>query len=307
MAHLRSYSEVYALGHRALKELFSDIVIVEEKIDGSQFSFGVINDILCCRSKGKEQDDENGVDDMFAPAVDFVKSIQAILLPNAIYRCEYLKKPKHNTLCYSRVPKNSIIIYDIDVADECYMPPDAKKAEAERIGLECVPLFAEQFAPTLDNFQALLQQESCLGGTKIEGVVIKNYHKFGQDKKCLMGKYVSEAFKEKHQKEWKVGNPTNKDVLVLLGQELKTDARWQKAIQHLIEQGKLVNEPKDIGLLMQEVPADVLKEEEDYIKGKLFDWAWPHLKRLITAGLPEWYKQKLAESQFAENNNNTLT
>ena len=298
MAHLRSYSEVYALGHRALKELFFDEVIVEEKIDGSQFSFSVINGELCCRSKGKAQDDENGVDDMFKPAVDFVKSIQHDLKPNAIYRCEWLRKPKHNTLCYSRTPENGIIVYDIDIADECYLPPAEKQNECRRIGLECVPCFAVGKDFGIDEFQELLKKDSCLGGTKIEGVVIKNYHKFGQDKKCIMGKYVSEVFKEKHQKEWKVGNPTNKDVLVLLGQELKTEARWQKAIQHLTEAGKLINEPKDIGLLMQEVPADILKEEEDYIKDKLFQWACPHIKRLVTGGLPEFYKELLAKKQF---------
>jgi hypothetical protein len=298
MAHIRSYSEVYALGHRALKELFADTVIVEEKIDGSQFSFGVINGELFCRSKGKPQDNENGIDDMFRPAVDFLKTMQHLLLPDVIYRSEYLRKPKHNTLCYSRVPQNNIIIYDIDIADECYVSPTEKRAEALRIGLECVPCFLIGSDFGIDNFQELLKNDSCLGGTKIEGVVIKNYHKFGQDKKCLMGKYVSEAFKEKHQKEWKAGNPTNNDVLVLLGQELKTDARWQKAVQHLTEAGKLTNEPKDIGLLMQEVPSDILKEEEEYIKQRLMNWAWPHLKRLTTAGLPEWYKLKLAENQF---------
>lgn len=302
MGHLRAYSEVYALGHRALKELFSGSVIIEEKIDGSQFSFGVINGKLCCRSKSKQQDDENGVDDMFKLAVTYVKSIENLLIPNAIYRCEFLKKPKHNTLCYARIPQNNLIVYDIDLAEEDYMDPLRKQDEALRVGLDYVPLIASlDSSPTLDDLNEMLKRDSCLGNTKIEGVVIKGYGRYGKDKKTLMGKYVSEAFKEKHQKEWKVGNPTKNDVLVLLGQELKTEARWQKAVQHLTEQGLLVNEPKDIGLLIQEIPVDVLKEEEEYIKQKLFDWAWPHLKKIITGGLPEWYKQELAKQQFSEN------
>jgi ATP-dependent RNA circularization protein (DNA/RNA ligase family) len=36
-----SYPSIYALGHRAIRELFDGPVVVEEKIDGSQFSFGV--------------------------------------------------------------------------------------------------------------------------------------------------------------------------------------------------------------------------------------------------------------------------
>ncbi len=41
---------------------------------------------------------------------------------------------------------------------------------------------------------ALLEKESILGG-KVEGIVVKNYARFGKDKKVLMGKYVSEQGK----------------------------------------------------------------------------------------------------------------
>ena len=36
-----SFPSVYAVGHAALADLFLDDVIVEEKVDGSQFSFGL--------------------------------------------------------------------------------------------------------------------------------------------------------------------------------------------------------------------------------------------------------------------------
>jgi hypothetical protein len=302
MTKIHSYSEVYALGHKALENLItgSDYLVIEEKIDGSQYSFGVIDGEICARSKGKEQSESSGVDDLFKTAWEVVKLLAPSLRPNWVYRCEFLAKPKHNVLCYSRTPKDGLIIYDIDKGEQNYLSVEDKSTEAARIGIECVPCIANKPDPDLEQFKEWLERESCLGGVKVEGVVIKNYRQFGRDKKVLMGKYVSEAFKEKHNKEWKVGNPNGKDVIQLLGQELKSEARWQKAIQHLTEKGLLLNEPKDIGLLIQEVPADILKEEEDYIKDKLFKWAWPQIKRMTTAGLPEWYKTKLAESQFAE-------
>lgn len=295
---LHSYSEVYALGHRYLEKLFDGKVLVEEKIDGSQFSFAKINGVLTARSKGKEQSEESGIDKMFKSAWEVIKTLP--LREGWIYRSEYLEKPKHNTLCYSRIPEKHIIIYDIDFGDQCYLDPVAKREEAKRIGLECVPCIAICEKPTLDDFNHWLEEVSCLGGTRIEGVVIKNYKEFGQDKKVLMGKYVSEAFKEKHMKEWPKNNPTQNDVIELLIQELKTEARWEKAIQHLRDNGQLTDEPKDIGLLMQEVPNDILKEEEQYIKDRIFKWAWPHIKRRVCGGLPEYYKQKLAEKQFKE-------
>lgn len=56
---IHSYSSIYALGHKALEDLLKTPVLVEEKLDGSQFSFGVyINQegerLLKCRSKGAD-------------------------------------------------------------------------------------------------------------------------------------------------------------------------------------------------------------------------------------------------------------
>lgn len=71
-------------------------------------------------------------------------------------------------------------------------------------------------------------------------------------------------------------------------------------IQHMRDDGKLTNTPRDIGALMTEVKEDVKKEEEAYIKDKLFAWAWPHLQRKITGGLPEFYKELLAEESLSK-------
>ena len=35
-----SYPQIYNLGHKAIAGIFDDDVLIEEKIDGSQFSFG---------------------------------------------------------------------------------------------------------------------------------------------------------------------------------------------------------------------------------------------------------------------------
>jgi len=113
---LRSYSKIYNMGHSAIKDLFLDEVIIEEKIDGSQFSFGIKDGQLFCRSQNKEQFPES-TDKMFKLAVEKVRDVQDKLTEGWTYRGEYLSKPKHNTLCYSRVPENNIIIFDIDYGD----------------------------------------------------------------------------------------------------------------------------------------------------------------------------------------------
>ena len=298
-----SYPSLYALGHRYVQDLFLDVVLIEEKVDGSQFSFGLFEmngDLeIKCRSKGAQLN-------VFAPEKMFARAIQSVLdrkhllNPGWTYRAEYLAKPKHNALAYDRVPTDHLVIFDINTGHETYMGPVEKLREATRIGLEVVPCMATGLFTKPEELTQLLQTTSFLGGQKVEGVVIKNYHRFGVDKKILIGKYVSEAFKEVHAREWKADNPSKNDVVALLIASLKSDARWHKAVQHLREAGKLDDSPKDIGLLFKEVPHDILKEEEDFIKQKLFDWAWPHIHRGVMVGLPEWYKEQLLKKQFEE-------
>jgi len=296
-----SYPQVYALGHRYVADLLLDPVLVEEKIDGSQFSFGMfhINDIedLRCRSKGAQLQ-ILAPDKMFARAVDVVKMRSHLLHPGWTYRAEYLTKPKHNALAYDRIPKDHLMIFDINTAEETYLSYEQKMIECERLGFEHAPGLYYGTITTVQQIRDILDSVSCLGGQKIEGVVIKNYHRYGLDKKVLMGKFVSEAFKEVHAREWKAANPGKMDVVQMLIETLKTPARWHKAVQHLRERGVLENDPRDIGQLFKEVPADVEKEEADFIKQKLFEWAWPHIRRGVTAGLPEWYKEQLLARQF---------
>lgn len=290
-----SYPSIFALGHRAISELLLDPVLVEEKIDGSQFSFGRFDGELKCRSKGATINVEFP-EKMFSLAVETAKSLN--LKDGWTYRAEYLVKPKHNTLAYERTPIKNLIIFDINPAEESYLTYQEKVDEAQRIGLEIVPFmffgFVENPQPLLD----FLSQTSILGGQKIEGIVIKNYNRFGKDKKVLMGKYVSEAFKEVHGGEWRENNPTSGDIIQQIILSLKTPARWQKSVQHLAERGELTDSPKDIGALIKEVQDDIAKECTDEIKDALFSHAMKHIKRGVVGGLPEWYKEILMKKQF---------
>jgi hypothetical protein len=300
MIQIPSYGSIYALGHKAIGQLFDGPVVVEEKIDGSQISFGVIDGELGIRSKGAQINPESP-EPMFNKAVETILELYKLGLLHSgfIYRGEYLKTTKHNTLNYSRIPNKHIILFDVMVADgERYLSPYDKSVEAKILGLEVVPTF-EVNVKSLDELKALVERESVLGGQKMEGVVIKNYNQFTPDKKIMMGKYVREEFKEAHQVEWKQTNPTRTDIVQALVAAYKTDARWEKAIQHLRDAGKLTDTPKDIGLLIKEVPEDILKEAEDEIKSELFKYFWPQIRRGVIAGFPEWYKDKLSQTMFA--------
>jgi len=304
-----AYPQVYALGHRAVRDLLLDSVLVEEKIDGSQFSFGVfeateptlgdpyaLRRVLKIRSKGAIINPDC-CPKLFEKAVATVLEKLPLLHLGWTYRGEVLDKPKHNALAYSRVPTGNVIIFDINDGEESYLEPLAKGFEAQRLGLECVPQL--YLGPVLSEepIREWLQRESVLGGQKLEGVVIKNYSRFGVDKRVLMGKFVSEAFKEKHAGKL-YGRASFGSVIDRLVAVLRTEARWQKGVQHLREQGVLTDSPKDIGPIIKEIHADVLKEEEGWIKDELFKEFKKDVLGGVLRGVAEWYKEKLLADQF---------
>jgi len=297
MSHIASYPSIYNLGHKALESFFDNPIIVEEKVDGSQFSFGIVDGELCARSKGADLV-LDAPEKMFSKGIETVKALESVLTPGWIYRGEYLQKPKHNTLPYERTPNQNIILFDIMTGPENYLGPAEKKAEADRIGLECVPTFEITEVMDLEKLKELCARESVLGGVHMEGVVLKNYFQYGPDKKVLLAKYVREEFKEAHKTAWKASNPSRGDVVDQMIAMYKVEARWRKAIQHLRDKGELTESPKDIGPLIKEIPADILKEHIDEIKQELFDIAWPKIARGVVNGFPQFYKDLLAESMF---------
>lgn len=296
MRHLSSYSAIYALGHRAIIDIISGPVVVEEKVDGSQFSMQRLDGELACRSKGQDLI-PGAPEKMFSRAVETAGSLD--LHDGWTYRCEYLQSPKHNTLAYGRIPRSHLVVYDIETGPQCFLTPNAKLDECRRIGLECVPLYFEGILSSLADLQAMLERDSMLGSVKIEGVVVKNYAMFTADKKVAMAKLVCPQFAEKNAANWRTSNPTKADVVQTIITQLRSEARWQKAVQHLRERGDLTESPKDIGPLIKEAQSDILKEEKEWIAEQLLKHALPEIIRGSVGGLPEWYKGELANAAFA--------
>lgn len=292
---IHSYPKVWALGHREILDIFKGPVQLEEKIDGSQISMGIIKGELVLRSKG-QQIMLDFPEKMFNLAILTAKALD--LHEGWIYRGEFLAKPHHNVLAYSRTPRMNIILFDVNIGNEVYLSYEEKKAEADRLGLECVPLFFRGIVAGSEEFKELLNTESILGGTTVEGIVVKNYDLFLADKKVAMGKFVNEKFKEVAAKIWKTNNPKQSDIIEQLIAEYNTDARKMKAIGHARDEGKLQQDPRDIPIIMKEMCTDTFEEEAAAIKEKLFAYAWPKISRGLTAGVPSFYKNWLLEQAF---------
>ena len=300
------YQKVLQLGDPAISEITDGNVIVEEKIDGSQFRVQVNTDgTITCGSKSVDYVDRPP-EKMFSKVVEVVnqqlKNYHLTVPSNHIMVfAEYLQSPHHNTLSYDRVPKNNLMIFDVFSGGRWWTWGE-KHSFAEEMGFDVAPKLWEGDGKELtkDKINELLKTISYLGGATVEGIVVKNYNKFFDPSRFqyygssmfLAGKYVRTEFREMNNAQWE----SNKKDVQWLAESLRTPARWEKAVNHLREQGKLQDNMKDMPGLIGEVIRDVEEEQSEYIRDQLFELYWREIKSRLTKGLPEWYKQKLLDN-----------
>ena len=192
------------------------------------------------------------------------------------------------------------MLFDMTIGLEDYAPHRTVVTWANTLGVEAIKSFGMQNIKGLEEIEALLENDSALGGSKVEGVVMKNYSRWGKDGKALMGKLVRPSFREQAPVTFKKNNPNVKDKIHALAASFATPARWNKSVQRLDEEGKLEHSPRDIGPLIKAIMADVEEEEEERVNEMLFKWAWPQMRRVVMRGFPEWYKEELVRTQFKE-------
>ena len=302
---LGRYGKIFALGHRAAEGLLDRAVIVEEKVDGSQISWGLVGDPPRLSVRSKRLDlDLGGPPNLFQPSVDSILRMaeDGVLSPGVIYRGEAISRPRHNTLTYGRVPKGHIALFDVDTGVQAYVGYEEKARVAAELGVEAVPKLFEGRLSGHEQLTELLDLKSFLGGPKIEGVVIKRLSDsplFGEDGLPIRAKYVSERFKEAHSvnPDWKRVNQT--EFLKTLADSVSGPARWEKVVTGLQAEGLIEGgSPVEIGKIIRYIRADVRVECLDAIKNGL----WRHFEKrfdaTVTKGFPEWYKERLARSAF---------
>lgn len=293
-----SFPKIFALGQIYVTKILSGQIEITEKIDGSAFSFGKLGGQVHMRSK-RAVVHKNMADQMFDKAHDYVLSIQDRLSDGKIYYVEYLRKPKHNTLAYERIPMNGMALYGVsDHTTGAFVSEYTDLMRyAEQINIDVVPLLYLGKLSTVESLKSLLDRKSFFGNVDIEGIVVKNYQRSMEiaDKffPIMCGKFVSEKYKE--QAGGWAKDHTNTGRWELYKQSYRTEARWIKAVQHLRDEGKLKNEPADIGDLIREVQRDITEENRIDIMEFLWSHFGKEVLRISTAGLPEFYKTYLME------------
>jgi hypothetical protein len=294
---MEPFPKIFHIGEGYIPHLLDGNVEVSEKIDGSQFCFGLDSEgEFTCRSKGRDLTYQPERD-QFVAAYDIAYSATSELKPlrNIYFYCEFLSKPRHNILKYDRVPKNGLYLFGMRIGMNYISDWHTLTEWAEKLKIEPPNVLYCGTINTTTELKEMLERHSILGGTIVEGIVVKNYNEpvvMGHyTLPVSMGKWVRGDFKERNSKEFH----TDKDELTAFIDSFRTQARWNKAIQHFKDDGKLLSAPQDIGPLMGEIARDLLEEETEQIKNELFKMFKRRICQRAQAGFAEYYKELLVE------------
>src|SRR5688572_20097749 len=101
--HVPSFGSIYNFGHKCLIDFLDGPIQVTEKVDASFFSFCKQAGQYYSRSKGQQLITDNP-EKLFVKVVNATKDLD--LKDGWIYAGEAFNSTKHNTLGYSRMPRN---------------------------------------------------------------------------------------------------------------------------------------------------------------------------------------------------------
>lgn len=298
MANIRGTTEfpkIYRIGSAEVEDILASPVEITEKLDGSQIGFGIVSGQLLIRSKNNDVTNDKTKNSLFAPAIQTIQSLQEKLTPEWFYYGEAFSSKRHNKLTYDEIPLGNIVLFGIKKEDGSFVS-DYKELEktAERLNIAVAPLIYSGVAD-IDLLEKLLTEtKSKYGAPYIEGIVIKNYAKQGQDSSMTVGKLVAEEFREikKNRKPKGVGKDIESRVLSYF-QCYATQSRWDKAIQHLNERNELSWSTSDISSLIKEIHKDVFEEEEETIKNELWNLLKKDFSREIVKDFAQYYMNLL--------------
>eukprot|EP01090_Pellita_catalonica_P020012 TRINITY_DN696_c0_g1_i1.p2 TRINITY_DN696_c0_g1~~TRINITY_DN696_c0_g1_i1.p2 ORF type:complete len:337 (-),score=60.06 TRINITY_DN696_c0_g1_i1:2034-3044(-) len=300
--------------------LFEGNWIVEEKIDGSQLSFAWDSaaQTVLFRNKNSASflsGEAPYLNKTFGKTMASLLPIGSLLNSDYVYHGEAMRSSRHNRLLYQRAPRRYFILFDIkDKQTGHYLSYEEKCKEAKRLDLEIPSLYLEgagidSAERAIAKIMAMIEKgdlESALGGNP-EGIVIKNYTNVKNETgRPPMLKSVRTEFKEavarkftSAEKRFKITPSTTvAELCQYMGGCYNTEARWQKAVQHLDETGQLHATEgemkafgKDVKLLVQELDRDLFKEYEEEIKVDLLSELFPRIAAEGRKGFTAFYRQ----------------
>ena len=255
---MKKYDSIPRYGKQGTRDILGTEVVVMEKLDGANASFGIIGGELKMFSRNQELNEHNTLRGFY----DWVKQNvnQNLLFPNKIYFGEWLVP---HTVQYKKEVQNEFYLFDIyDVKTDTYLDWNITVQAAIHLGIRTPEVFFRGELHSMTDVDKYLGQSEL---TEIpntgEGIVVKDYE--GQQ----FVKIVSDKFKE--TKYTKQPSLDRTDIGALIDSVL-TPQRVEKLIHKKIDLGLLPTEldVTDTGNVLKALSSDVVNdifEEEMHI------------------------------------------
>lgn len=301
------YPKILHIGAPLVETIFFNEVEITEKVDGSQCRIELTEDSVMVGSKNQ------GVADygMFEIAHDQGKRIHEetdwrTLGSEVTLFCEFLEKPKHNTIKYDRVPRNHLYLFGAMVGStHDHMVTGGLIEIAEHLEIDPPNVISNGRIESVEELKELMTHESYLGGSLVEGVVAKNYsrtydplqvHSQAYVGYPMAAKYVRDDFTRSNAKQWNtLSRKKGVDSLVDM---FFVEARFRKTIQHLCDEGSIEYQKKDLKYLIPEFFDDLMDEKKEEMTRMIMGEVFKALKKRASGYVVKAWIDYLAERQF---------
>ncbi len=264
---LVKYPKIHTLGSPENEGILNEVVVCQSKIDGANFRCRYIAEENKLVFGSRSQLLENANPNEWKAIRAYLKAFELFkdkFIPGVIYFSESMQK---HTINYENIPDT--IGYDVfDVERQEFYNWKAAKVAFEQIGIPFINIHFEKHGRdvTIDELNNFIKR-SPYREAGDEGIVLKCYSKKNVFGRPLFAKIVDELFKEENKKAFKTIVPTTTNNEFEIIDRYLTEARFEKAILQLNEQGNVI----DMSLmpkLFKYLGDDILSENILYISGE---------------------------------------
>lgn len=270
----KKYPDIERLGSEDNKDILAfetDTIVVEEKVDGGNFSMWIEeNGLICFGSRNRNLTAENDKKTFEGYQTWLREHLlnlekQGILLNQDYYY--YLEVMQKHTISYTKAPK--FIGIDIRMKHMAnqegfgfFLGRDTREQEFTRLKIENVPLVWRGTVKEIKkmDINQMITKSAYYEG-KAEGVVLKNYvRKHPHENHQLYAKIVTDEFKENNKAVFGGLKQKNSDTSKIIEQYC-TEARIKKAVLKFVNEEGLPLDRKLMAKVPTHVTKDILKEE----------------------------------------------
>ena len=305
----KKYTKIKLLGDEENKDIFKDgedEIVIQEKIDGANFRFYITKNgqiIFGSRTQqltSNEGEDTN-VEKNFRRCVEFIRNkwegVRDIA-PNLSHLIFYGECITKHTMNYDWENIPSYLGFDIyDMRTGKYLDyKDVEMIFCKNLKIDIVPLIkickAKDITKIEDKLIPISKYASqTLEDKQAEGIVYKNYSK------QIMAKYVREKFKEKNKDVFGGGKKWAKTDDEYFCAVYCTNARIDKCIFKLIDEGKKLDMTM-MGDLLNFVYKDIWEENWNEISFSKKKIDLLNLKKLVSKRVLEVLKQAIVNNSL---------